>query len=312
MLFGIKNSQIDICRHLPEKSSKTCKKFSIKRFTIEVFCYIVGLLSRSTRKFLHGEYMDHKKIIIVDSNEKDALELKTKLGMEEGILVDKIFSNADNALAYLDYNDIDLVITDIILQNSDGFDLLEVLSTEKHLNTKVIILSALNGDAFIQKALSLGADYYMIKPYSYNILLKRINDVLKSENDKKQKVESKIAENNVTSIDGKLSNIFITVGIPAHIKGYQFLREAIKMAIETPDIINSITKKLYPSIAKKFDTSSSKVERAIRHAIEVAWNRGKIENINNLFGIKVYSDNEKPTNGEFIALVADKMLIEGA
>jgi len=256
--------------------------------------------------------MDHKKIIIVDSNEKDALELKTKLGMEEGILVDKIFSNADNALAYLDYNDIDLVITDIILQNSDGFDLLEVLSTEKHLNTKVIILSALNGDAFIQKALSLGADYYMIKPYSYNILLKRINDVLKSENDKKQKVESKIAENNVTSIDGKLSNIFITVGIPAHIKGYQFLREAIKMAIETPDIINSITKKLYPSIAKKFDTSSSKVERAIRHAIEVAWNRGKIENINNLFGIKVYSDNEKPTNGEFIALVADKMLIEGA
>ena len=110
----------------------------------------------------------------------------------------------------------------------------------------------------------------------------------------------------------KITNIFITVGIPAHIKGYHFLREAIKLAIETPEIINSITKKLYPAIAEKFDTSPSKVERAIRHAIEVAWNRGKIENINSLFGLRVYNSNEKPTNGEFIALVADKMLIEGA
>ena len=113
-------------------------------------------------------------------------------------------------------------------------------------------------------------------------------------------------------LEEKITNIFITVGIPAHIKGYQFLREAIKLAIVNPEIINSITKKLYPTIAEKYDTSASKVERAIRHAIEVAWNRGKIENINNLFGIKVYSSNEKPTNGEFIALVADKMLIEGA
>ena len=108
-----------------------------------------------------------------------------------------------------------------------------------------------------------------------------------------------------------LKIIFLSLGIPAHIKGYQFLREAIKLAIETPEIVSSITKKLYPSIATKFATSSSKVERAIRHAIEVAWNRGKIENINSIFGIKVYNQNEKPTNGEFIALVADKMLMEG-
>ena len=112
-------------------------------------------------------------------------------------------------------------------------------------------------------------------------------------------------------MEEKITNIFITVGIPAHIKGYQYLREAIKLAIDNPDIINSITKKLYPAIATKFQTSASKVERAIRHAIEVAWNRGKIENINSVFKIKVYDTNEKPTNGEFIALVADKMLIEG-
>ena len=113
------------------------------------------------------------------------------------------------------------------------------------------------------------------------------------------------------NMDERLSNIFITVGIPAHIKGYQFLREAIKMAIDSPEIINSITKKLYPSIAERLDTSASKVERAIRHAIEVAWNRGKIENINSVFGLQVYGTNEKPTNGEFIALLADKMLVEG-
>ena len=112
------------------------------------------------------------------------------------------------------------------------------------------------------------------------------------------------------TLDERISNIFVTVGIPAHIKGYQFLREGIKLAVDDPPIINAITKSLYPSIARKFGTTSSKVERAIRHAIEVAWNRGKIENINSVFGVKVYNSSEKPTNGEFIALLADKMLLE--
>ena len=148
----------------------------------------------------------------------------------------------------------------------------------------------------------------MAKPFNMDNLIKRLKDVsasfiAKNSSFGGQKSYSK-------ELDEKITNIFITVGIPAHIKGYQFLREAIKMAIAEPEIINSITKQLYPNIAQKFDTSSSKVERAIRHAIEVAWNRGKIENINALFGVKVYSDNEKPTNGEFIALVADKMLLE--
>jgi two-component system response regulator (stage 0 sporulation protein A) len=108
----------------------------------------------------------------------------------------------------------------------------------------------------------------------------------------------------------RISDIFITVGIPAHIQGYKYLREAIKLTIEQPGIINSITKKLYPTIATQFETSPSKVERAIRHAIEVGWSRGKIENINNIFGVKVYGHNDRPTNGEFIALIADKMLVD--
>ena len=258
--------------------------------------------------------METKKIIIVDTNEKERTELKDLLNSEVDVRVAGLFDNATDAIEYLQHNPIDLVISDIILHNSDGYELLETIKQNPDINTKVMILSALNGDAFVQKSLALGADYYMMKPYNYRLLHNRILEIINNNTvPATPKKDIKVVDDdNMKNLDGKLSNIFITVGIPAHIKGYQFLREAIKMAIETPEIINSITKKLYPSIAKKFDTSSSKVERAIRHAIEVAWNRGKIENINNLFGIKVYSDNEKPTNGEFIALVADKMLIEGA
>jgi len=108
----------------------------------------------------------------------------------------------------------------------------------------------------------------------------------------------------------RISNIFISVGIPAHIKGYTFLREAVRLTIDRPDIINSITKELYPAIAETHKTSASKVERAIRHAIEVGWSRGRIESINQIFGVKVYGQNDRPTNGEFIALIADKLILD--
>ena len=111
-------------------------------------------------------------------------------------------------------------------------------------------------------------------------------------------------------MDEKLAHIFISSGIPPHIKGYQFLREAVKQSVRAPEMINNITKELYPTVAEKFNTSPSKVERAIRHAIEVAWSRGKIDNLNTLYGIKVFAKGEKPTNGELIALVSDKLLIE--
>jgi len=205
----------------------------------------------------------------------------------------------------------DLILFDIVLPQIDGFTLIDKLKqTMEDKCPKLIAISALSHEGFISKALSMGVSYYINKPSSIDVVLTRIKDVyeLKATGkiiDESSKIKSRV-------IDEKISNIFITVGIPAHIKGYQFLREAIKMAIDTPEIINSITKKLYPAIADKFETSASKVERAIRHAIEVAWNRGKIENINSIFGLKVYTSNEKPTNGEFIALVADKMHLEGA
>lgn len=216
----------------------------------------------------------------------------------------------------------DIVLLDIVLPGIDGFGVLECISMlEKR--PKVIMISALAQDTFINKAIKLGANYYLVKPFDFSSLSSRILEFFKKEdkvNFQKAGIENyadyKIIEAEKRfirqkSLEERITNVFMIVGIPAHIKGYQFLREAIKLAVDTPEIINSITKKLYPAIAERYDTSSSKVERAIRHAIEVAWNRGKIENINNLFGVRVYSSNDKPTNGEFIALVADKMLIEG-
>ena len=140
------------------------------------------------------------------------------------------------------------------------------------------------------------------KPYSLNDVTNVLNRLTASS--------ERFRLSGGKNIDERLSNIFIRAGIPPHIKGYQYLRVAVKLAINQPDIVNSITKKLYPTVAEYFNTSASKVERAIRHAIEVAWSRGKIENINAIFGIKIYGKGDKPTNGELIALVADKMVIE--
>ena len=204
----------------------------------------------------------------------------------------------------------DIVLLECVLPSLDGFAIMDKLTEKMGINRpRIIVVSALSHQGFVSKAMDQGASYFICKPTTPENIEQRIKDVFLANQDKKASQEFTKPKNR--ALEEKISNIFITVGIPAHIKGYQFLREAIKMAIDTPDIINSITKKLYPSIAEKFQTSSSKVERAIRHAIEVAWNRGKIENINSIFGLKVYNSNEKPTNGEFIALVADKMIIEG-
>ncbi len=195
----------------------------------------------------------------------------------------------------------DVLIMEVMLSGLDGFAVLDKIRELKDKMPKVFFVSNLSHSGFVTKAIQSGASYFMVKPVSPENLESRIVEVLdngKSQSENKQ-------------LDEKISNIFISIGIPAHIKGYQFLREAVKLAVEEPEIIGSITKKLYPTIAERFETSSSKVERGMRHAIEVAWNRGKIENINNIFGLKIYNRNEKPTNGELIALIADKMIMDG-
>ncbi|MGI6702372.1 MAG: sporulation transcription factor Spo0A [Christensenellales bacterium] len=264
--------------------------------------------------------MNKLQIIIAEDNEELRESMVDYFKNDDKIEVVYAADNGIKAVEMIEELKPHIVILDIVMPELDGFDVMAKVRLEKP--PKYIIVSQLVGDAFVMKAMRLGASYYMAKPVNLDTLRMRITEFAdKSEikpvitfTDKEEKYFSAdtFKARAIRSLDEKIANIFISVGIPAHIKGYQFLREAIKMAISTPEIINCITKKLYPSIADKFDTSPSKVERAIRHAIEVAWNRGKIENINNIFGIKIYSANEKPTNGEFIALVADKMLLEGA
>ncbi len=248
------------------------------------------------------------KTILLDQNEesrRSLCEFLEKTGKFEILGED---GNGQSGLEKIEKNKPDVVVIDVVLEGVDGYEVLECMKAFDK-RPKVLVLSSLKNEGFAQRAVDLGADYVLAKPVAEDIIAKRMEEIL-GKGETLRGENKRMPKNRV--LEEKISNIFITVGIPAHIKGYQFLREAIKMAIEEPDIINSITKQLYPSIASRFSTSASKVERAIRHAIEVAWNRGKIENINNLFGIKVYDSNEKPTNGEFIALVADKMLVEGA
>ncbi|MDD4565765.1 MAG: sporulation transcription factor Spo0A [Eubacteriales bacterium] len=212
----------------------------------------------------------------------------------------------------------DLLILDMIMPYLDGLGVLEKInSMELETVPKTIMLSAVGQESITQKAIGLGAEYYVVKPFDLNILAKRIyqlsgydqkNNQLNKENISKAIITKDESKKNDLEVD--ITNIIHEVGVPAHIKGYQYLRHAITMVVEDMDLLSAVTKELYPAIAKKNNTTPSRVERAIRHAIEVAWNRGKIETLNNLFGYTVHNDRGKPTNSEFIAIIADKLRLE--
>lgn len=198
-----------------------------------------------------------------------------------------------------DDNTVGAIIIDIAFPNCR-----EILSSLPSPKPKVIVTSRLMEEEVGGYLRTINFDECFFKPYSFTELRMKLLKVMQNNTLPQSTTLS------AKAMDERLSNIFIRAGIPPHIKGYQFLRDAVKLAVHNPNMINCITKKLYPTVAIDFDTTASKVERAIRHAIEVAWNRGKIENINAIFGIKIYNKGEKPTNGELIALVADKIMIE--
>lgn len=254
--------------------------------------------------------MEKTRLLLVEDN----VELRRKMAMmldkEEDCAVVGEAGNGLEALSLLKREPVDIILLDIIMPHMDGYTMLEELR-KLHLEPmpKVIVLTALSRDDFIMRAVELGASYYMVKPFEPKVLLSRIRELAGKPGVKMDTLPIAFQEKR-QSLDEKLSSLFLTIGIPAHIKGYQFLREAVKMVVENPDVINRITKELYPGIAKRFNTTASKVERAIRHAIEVAWSRGRIETLNTAFGCKVATKEDKPTNGEFIAMIADKLSME--
>ena len=214
----------------------------------------------------------------------------------------------------------DIAILDVIMPHLDGIGVLEKLNSSNTFMPICIMLSAVGQDNVTAKAINLGAQYYILKPFEIDVLIKRIRELVnKSTNTvaniipkeiKSSYVDISNSSNTETSLEAKVTNIIHEIGVPAHIKGYQYLRDGIMMVVDNIEVINQITKQLYPDLAKKYKTTPSRVERAIRHAIEVAWGRGQLETVESIFGYTISSNRGKPTNSEFIAMIADKLRLE--
>ena len=250
----------------------------------------------------------NKKIVFILQDTKETCDEISALFESSGAYsVVGTSTDGISAIAAVAEKRPNFLITEIVLLGYDGLSVIDKVKSMRG-DIKIIVLSALCREEIVSRAVMAGADYFMAKPINFGILTERMKEIVRGE-----KRAPATGENlHKVSLEEKVSKIFINVGIPPHIKGYAFLREGVMMAIENPSIINNITKQLYPMIGERHQTTPSKVERAIRHAIEVAWNRGRIDNINNILGVRAYVGADKPTNGEFIALIADKMLLEKA
>ena len=265
------------------------------------------------------------KVFIADDNQEFSHTLSSYINSQNDMEVVGMARDGNEAVDLVIKTEPDVVLLDVIMPHLDGLGVLEKINViMKNDMPTCIMLSAVGQDKVTQKAIELGAEYYVVKPFDIEVLIERIREIKlfkPTQNTSKfitretkqqyidiPKDESKKEEN----LEALVTNIIHEVGVPAHIKGYQYLREAITMVVKDMEVINQITKCLYPKIAFKFNTTPSRVERAIRHAIDISWNKNKIVHLNQIFGVNIYSSKEKPTNSEFIALLADKMLLEGA
>lgn len=260
------------------------------------------------------------KIVLADDNKDFCQVLKEYLSNEDDIEILGIAKDGIEALDLVKRTQPDLLVLDVIMPHLDGLGIIEKLNAmDIPKMPKIIVLSAVGQDKITQSAINLGADYYIVKPFDFVIFINRIRELVSNKTthiEPKSRVNTDIQMTrsdfvkNSGNIETEITNIIHEIGVPAHIKGYLYLREAIKMVIDNVELLGAVTKELYPSIAKKFNTTPSRVERAIRHAIEVAWSRGKVDTINQLFGYTVHNTKGKPTNSEFIAMIADKLRLE--
>ncbi|MEW6726249.1 sporulation transcription factor Spo0A [Desulforudis sp. 1088] len=246
------------------------------------------------------------RILIADDNRDFCETLKEFLQQQDGFELAGVAFNGMEALDMIEQEKPDVVILDIIMPHLDGIGVLEKLASGLvgH-RPKVIMLTAFGQENITQRAVELGADYYVLKPFDFAVLGTRIRQL--ADGVKVQPYVSAVKERN---LDVAVTNIIHEMGVPAHIKGYHYLRDAILMVINEINLLGAVTKELYPMIAQKYHTTPSRVERAIRHAIELAWDRGNVEMMNKFFGYTINLERGKPTNSEFIAMIADKLRIE--
>ncbi len=274
----------------------------------------------------------HKiEVLLADDNREFANLLSEYISEQEDLTVAGVAYNGEEVMEMIEEKGIvpDVLILDIIMPHLDGLGVLERLR-ELNLDPapKIVMLTAFGQENITQKAVQLGASYYILKPFDMDVLVNRIRQLaagpvpqvssgssggtLSSISSQIRKRPSLLSAKpqGKPNLDASITNIIHEVGVPAHIKGYQYLRDAITMVYNNIELLSAVTKTLYPAIAEKYRTTPSRVERAIRHAIEVAWTRGNIDSISHLFGYTINISKAKPTNSEFIAMVADKLRIE--
>ncbi len=245
-----------------------------------------------------------KILICVESDDE-----RTRLSIDlarSGFTKCEEAKDGNTALTMIAKNTYDIVIVDLWISKLDGIGIIRASSELDQAERPIFILmSPINKQSILLEATEAGADLCIPKPFDFSTLVYHIDAILKSK-DRTRTEKSDISPD----MEAQVTKIIHQIGIPAHIKGYQYLRAAILMTIEDNDIINSVTKVLYPSVAKKYQTTTSRVERAIRHAIEVAWDRGDVDTLNSYFGYTIQNSRGKPTNSEFIAMIADNLRLK--
>ena len=246
-----------------------------------------------------------KTVIIADNSEEFCAGLTAALKRTEGFQVIGTANDGEQAIRTVTERKPDVLVLDLMLAKQDGISVLKAISSMEN-RPVVFATSGFITDYVASAAANLGVRYLMLKPCDLSALVERMEEVRSVG----VKQLSAVRSNANNDIEAMVTNIIHEIGVPAHIKGYQYLREAIIIAVGDMDVINAITKVLYPQVAKTFQTTPSRVERAIRHAIEVAWDRGDLDTLQRFFGYTVSNTKGKPTNSEFIALIADKLQLQ--
>ncbi len=254
------------------------------------------------------------KILIADENSAGRALIK-ECFMRVGCRYIEEAVNGEDALSKIGRIHPDVVIIDIWMSKVDGLSVVRSAKSLSYGNDKppvIIMTSPISNQNIFVQALQAGAELCLIKPINQSNLIEYVESMLKNRNQKAElaKDEKNEPHDNTPDIEAQVTRIIHQIGVPAHIKGYQYLRTAILLTVKDSDIINSVTKVLYPSVAKKYQTTTSRVERAIRHAIEVAWDRGDVDTLNSYFGYTIQNNRGKPTNSEFIAMIADNLRLK--
>lgn len=258
--------------------------------------------------------MEHLSVAIADDNQKILDILGEIISTDKELdLVGKA-KNGEEMCQIIRDRKPDVVLLDLIMPKMDGLTVMEKVGQDSTVGKRpyFIVITAVGQEKITEDAFNKGANYYVMKPFNNRMLLERIKSVRNMSRNSDRKNDENTTENTqkTENLESRVTNMLHEIGIPAHIKGYHYLRDAIIMAVNDMDVLNAITKILYPTVAKKYQTTSSRVERAIRHAIEVAWSRGKLDTLDELFGYTVSTGKGKPTNSEFIALIADTIQLE--